>query len=142
MAPRIRSLFLPAVWIATLIYVGWMSNLLASPPPVGHLGPIMTGAPGYSLHTVDGELRPVGFRQLTSVSGVTSLPGVAGAELVLIQAESKNLRIRDDGVAPTTAVGFQLFAGDTLWYNGTDLTALQLIEESASAKVNLLYYGY
>lgn len=142
MASRIRSLFLPAVWVATLVYVGWMSSLLASPPPVAQFGPLFTAAPGYSIHTVDGELRPVGYRQLTSLSSATSLPSIAGAELVLIQAEGQNLRVRDDGTSPTTSVGFQVFAGDSLWYNGANLTAVQLIEETASGKANLLFYGY
>jgi len=141
-AAKFRSMLLPAVWAAILICHAWIGSLLAPPPPVGQLGPVVTGAPGYPTQTVDGQLRPVGFRQLTDVSGVTSLPTVSGAELVLIQAESQNIRIRDDGVAPTTTVGFAVFAGDTLWYNGADLTDLQVIEEAASATVNLLFYGY
>ena len=133
-----------AVCAVALLAAGNLLSSLGSSPPAHQVVPVLFGAGSsqYSLRTVDGTLRPVGFRPLTDLSSATSIPLVSGASLVLIQAESQNLRFRDDGIAPTTSVGFQIFAGDTLWYNAADLTDGQLIEESASGKANLLFYSY
>jgi hypothetical protein len=62
-----------------------------------------------------------------------------GATLAYIQAESKNLRYRDDGAAPTTGIGVQIAAGASILYAGT-MSALRFIEESATAKINILFY--
>jgi hypothetical protein len=75
--------------------------------------------------------------QNTSLSSVQSLLLPAGANGVLLQATSQNVRIRIDGVAPTASVGFQIRAGDPvvlipLWQNAT----IRAIEEAASAKLD------
>ncbi len=133
-----------AVCVVALLAAGNILSSLGSGPPAHQVIPVLFGAGSsqYSLRTVDGTLRPVGYRQLASLGSATSIPTVSGAELVMIQAEGQNLRFRDDKIAPTTSVGFQIFAGDSLWYNAADLTDGQLIEESASGKANLLFYSY
>lgn len=86
---------------------------------------------------------PRGYQQITDCSSATSLTIPTNSQAALIQAEDQNIRLRDDpdGTAPTTSAGFQIMAGDALWYDG-DLRKVQVIEETATAKVNILYYGY
>jgi len=83
---------------------------------------------------------PRGYAQMTSLSKATSLTIPANSHAALIQAESQNIRLRDDGTSPTASVGLRIMAGDTLWYEG-DLRKVELIEEAASAKANVLYYA-
>jgi hypothetical protein len=81
----------------------------------------------------------VGYEQITDVSAAVALKP-KDAFFAVIQAETKNIRWRDDGVDPTATVGMLLKAGDTMEYDG-DLNALRLIETEASAALNVAYYG-
>jgi hypothetical protein len=56
----------------------------------------------------------------------------------LVQAESQALRFRDDGTAPTATVGATIAAGDSVILTG-DLSAYKLIEQAATAKVNITF---
>lgn len=83
---------------------------------------------------------PVGYQQLTSLATSTALTVPASAQFALIQAEAQALRYRDDGVAPTAAIGMVLAVGDSIWYTG-DLVALRIIQVAASGIANVSYYG-
>ena len=90
----------------------------------------------------------LGYQQITSLSSATKLTvpqvdtnGLAGSpRIAIITPESQGVRWRDDGVAPTATVGMPLAAGVTLQYDG-DLTKIQFIEQTASAKLNITYYS-
>jgi hypothetical protein len=90
----------------------------------------------------------MGYQQITSLSSATSLTvpaknlqGLAGTpRIAIITPETKGVRWRDDGVAPTATVGMPLAAGVTLQYDG-DLSQIQFIEQEASAKLNITYYS-
>lgn len=69
------------------------------------------------------------------VNGLSVKPSIA-----LITPETQGVRWRDDGTAPTASVGMPLAAGVTLQYDG-DLTKIQFIEQTASAKLNISYYA-
>lgn len=88
---------------------------------------------------VKNPLLVIGYQQITSLSSAAKLASKSAIS-ALIQAETKDVRWRDDGVAPTSSVGMVLKAGDTLEYSG-DLTAIQFIEAESSAKLNIAYYG-
>lgn len=88
---------------------------------------------------LDAILIPNGYQQVTSLSSATALTVPNGTILAVIQAESQNVRYRDDGTNPTASVGFILAAGDNVVYNG-NIAALKFIEVTASAKLNVLYY--
>lgn len=92
-----------------------------------------------SVTQIDGNLRPRGYQQLTSLAAAAGLTPPAGGAVALIQATGANVRWRDDGVDPTASVGMQLLAGKEIWYTG-DLSAVRCIEETASAKLNVSYY--
>lgn len=72
---------------------------------------------------------------LTDVNGLSCRPTIA-----LITPETQGVRWRDDGTAPSASVGMPLAAGVTLQYDG-DLTKIQFIEQTASAKLNISYYA-
>ncbi len=90
--------------------------------------------------TTPGTLSPVAGGQFSlTVSSAAGLTVPGGANVALIQALTQNVRWRDDGTNPTNSVGIQLLAGDEMFYTG-NLTAIKIIEETATAEVNVLYY--
>jgi len=84
--------------------------------------------------------KPIGNEYITSLSSSTALTVPAGARVALIQAETQDVRFRDDGTAPTSTVGFLLVDGDSIFYDSV-LQSLRFIETVASAKLNVLYYA-
>jgi hypothetical protein len=84
----------------------------------------------------------LGYRQLTTtLSSAVSLPSIPpAADAVLLQAETQNVRFRDDGTAPTTSVGMLLVAGaEAFMYTGA-LMNLQFIAATSGAILNITYY--
>lgn len=90
----------------------------------------------------------LGYQQITSLSAASSLTvpttdlnGLScRPSIAMITPETQAVRWRDDGVAPTASVGMPLAAGVTLQYDG-DITKIQFIEQTASAKLNISYYA-
>lgn len=90
----------------------------------------------------------IGYQQITSLSSAASLTVPATDKngmnqkptFALIIAETQNVRWRDDGTAPTASVGMPLIVGVPLQYDG-DLSKIQFIEQTASAKLNISYYA-
>jgi hypothetical protein len=82
----------------------------------------------------------LGYQRISGLSASTALTVPTGATLALIVAESQNVRWRDDGTAPTAAVGMPLAIGVSLSYDG-DLKAIRFIEVLASATLNVSYYA-
>ena len=89
--------------------------------------------------TYSGQLKPLGYQQVTALTTSTALtvPELAGR--AVLQAEAQNVRWRDDGVAPTASVGMIIAAGTDIEYNG-DLSLIRFIEVAVSAKLNVVYY--
>lgn len=81
--------------------------------------------------------------QDTTVSGVTSISVPTDATLVLIQAIAKNVRVTlDNGsTAPTASKGFQVTAGTAQYFPCGGVTAIKVIEESASATVEYQFFS-
>lgn len=90
--------------------------------------------------TTPGNLRPLGYQQITSLSSAVGLTVPAGATVALISPESQSVRWRDDGTNPISSVGMVLNAGDSIFYTGY-LEKITFIEVTASAKLNISYYG-
>lgn len=93
--------------------------------------------------------KPLAYCQITGLNVKKSLvadsglspPIPLGARYALLQAESKSIRWRDDTTDPTATVGMRLIAdGEPFLYDG-DLSAIEFIEESASAKLNVAFYA-
>lgn len=78
----------------------------------------------------------------TSAAASLSAGGIPqGANSVVIRTETQSVRYTDDNTAvPTASVGQLINASDPpLWYQG-QLSALQFIQASASAKLNVNFY--
>lgn len=84
--------------------------------------------------------RPLGFQQVTALNTAKALTVPAGATFAHIQAESKDVRWRDDGTNPTAALGTLLYAGQDMLYVG-DVNKIRFIETAASATLNVHYYA-
>jgi hypothetical protein len=83
---------------------------------------------------------PLGYQQIAVLTAATGLTVPAGARVALIVAEAQAVRWRDDGTNPSATVGMTLAVGDVLEYGG-NLAAIKFIEQTASAKLNVSYYG-
>jgi hypothetical protein len=116
-----------------------MSNTPLARDPSGN--PVEFAADAYgNLKQSPAGLSALGYQQLTSLASAAALTVPTGATVALIQAESQSIRWRDDGTNPTTSVGMVLAAGETVFFTGS-LSAFRAIEVSASAKLNISYYG-
>lgn len=82
---------------------------------------------------------PLGYQQLTSLSASTALTVPAGAIEAFIICTGQTVLWRDDGVAPTASVGMPLTVNVGFPYTG-NLSALRLIQSTASATCNVSYY--
>lgn len=90
----------------------------------------------------------LGYQQITALTASTALTvpirDVNGLScrpaIAIITPETQAVRWRDDGVAPTAAIGMPLAVGVTLQYDG-DITKIRFIEQTASAKLNITYYA-
>jgi hypothetical protein len=87
-------------------------------------------------------MRPLGYQQITNVSASTALTVPAGTSLALVVPQTQAVRWRDDGVAPTASIGYPLAVGQELRYDGSNIVALRFIEQTASAALNVSYYGF
>lgn len=83
---------------------------------------------------------PLGYQQITSLSAAVAPTVPANTERCLLQAETQNVRFRDDGTDPTATVGMILVAGAAPFPYEGNVSALKFIEATASAKLNILYY--
>jgi hypothetical protein len=95
------------------------------------------------VEAAEGAVALKGYQQITSLSSATSLTVPDGCFMAIITPETQGVRWRDDGTAPTASVGMPLSAGASFKYTGgyDGLKALKFIEQAASAKLNVAYYG-
>jgi hypothetical protein len=90
----------------------------------------------------------LGYQQITSLTAATALTvpqtdlnGLScKPSIAMIVAEGAAVRWRDDDVNPTASIGMPLSTGVMLQYDG-DITKIKFIEQSASAKLNIIYYS-
>lgn len=69
-------------------------------------------------------------------------PGLPpGTQQLLITPQTQSIRWRDDGIAPTAAVGYPLAVGAELRYTGANPASLRMISQIAGAIVNVIAYG-
>ena len=62
---------------------------------------------------------PLGYQQITPVTTPSTLTVPNAARLVVMCAETNNIRYRDDGVAPTATVGQPIFSSTCIQYSGS-----------------------
>lgn len=88
---------------------------------------------------------PVGYQQFAAgavdTAQALTIPTTRGQRpsYAIITAVTQAIRWRDDGTAPTTAVGMPLPVNTPFVYDG-DLAAIRIIASTAGAEVNVSYY--
>jgi hypothetical protein len=99
-----------------------------------------------SLNTHDKPLTPLGHEQLTSFDGAggVSLGIPAGCTHIFMAATTAGARYRDDGTAPTAAIGMPILPADGIVrYPGDPEVAgvnLRVIGIGATAILDVSYY--
>ena len=90
----------------------------------------------------------MGYQQIVGAAASTALtvPSVdpstglaAIPTMALIIVENQAVRFRDDGTAPTAAIGMPISVGTAFFYDG-DLKKIRFIQQAATATINVLYY--
>lgn len=64
-----------------------------------------------------------------------------GVSQILIMPEAQSIRSRDDGIAPTAAIGYPTFVQGELEYTGKHPENLRIIGQAAGAIVNIWLLG-
>jgi hypothetical protein len=83
----------------------------------------------------------LGYQQISAPGTSTALTVPKGARMALISVSTQAIRFRDDGPAPTATVGFPLAAaGNPFLYSG-NVNAIRIIQQTAGAVVDVVYYG-
>lgn len=88
---------------------------------------------------IDCHATPVGFQQIAVPASSTALTVPTGATFAIIQDVTAAVSWRDDGTAPTAAIGMQLAINTSMVYAG-DLTKIRFIQTAAGAVLNVSYY--
>jgi hypothetical protein len=83
----------------------------------------------------------LGYQQITDLSAAVGLTIPAKAAKVWVQPETQGVRWRADGVDPTATVGMPIAAGGMVEFTIAQLAELKFIEQAASAKLNVHYFG-
>jgi hypothetical protein len=95
----------------------------------------MSPVPGTDANPlrVDSDSNSKGYQQVTSTTAAATLASLctngvlpAGATRVLL-VPTAQIRIRDDGTAPTATVGYPIAASAEWKYDGNSLAALRVI---------------
>lgn len=89
------------------------------------------------------ERTPKGYEQVTVSTTAVALTVPSGATKAVVKVVAQPARFRDDGVAPTSAVGFLLAADDVLEIYGDSLRQASFIRSGGTnAVLEVLYYSY
>lgn len=89
----------------------------------------------------DTPLVPKGYQQIVNPGTSTALTVPTGSRYAMLNVEGANgVRFRDDGSAPTAAIGMLLTAGTNYWYTGV-LSKVRVIAGGAAGTVNVSYYA-
>ena len=85
--------------------------------------------------------KDLGYQQIIGLVAATALAIPNGCLLVTIIPEGANVRWRSDGVVPTAAVGYPLYAGAEVSYTAAQMAAAKFIQMAATATLNIYYWG-
>lgn len=84
-----------------------------------------------------------GSKESLSPSASTALTPAAGARYAIVSPRTQAINVTVSGQTPTTAaggVGFMVNAGDVLLLGPSHLSTLKMIQQAASAVVDVEYF--
>lgn len=115
------------------------------------LGAVFLSLPALAQNaaTVSGSYQAIGYCQMTSLATAKAVATAncttgsvpANVKVTEICVSTQAVRYRDDGGTPTASIGIPVPAGNCFQYAGP-IAALVIIQQSASASVDLSFYGY
>ena len=82
----------------------------------------------------------LGYQQVSVLTAAVGLTVPIGTASIEVTPEGQAIRWRDDGVDPTAAVGHPILVGETYRFSG-NFGTLRFIEQLATAKLNVTYFG-
>lgn len=85
--------------------------------------------------------KDLGYQQITALSSATALTIPTGRKRAIVMPETQAVRWRADGTNPTATVGYPLAVGAEVEFTLSNLTEIKFIEQTASAKINVYYFG-
>jgi hypothetical protein len=94
--------------------------------------------PTPNMLIADGALVCLGEQQITSLASAVSLVVPDGAYSMIVCPEGKDVRFSMTGT-PTATTGMPIAVGEKFPFTG-DLSKFKFIEQSASAKLNVVYF--
>ena len=92
---------------------------------------------------IGGGATPLGYQQISAatLATATALTIPAGASVAVVQVDTASVRWRDDGTAPTNAIGMQMAAASTLAFGAASMKAVKFILATGGSPVlNVTYY--
>jgi hypothetical protein len=92
---------------------------------------------------IGGGATPLGYQQISAgtLATATALTIPTGATVAVVQPDTAAVRWRDDGTAPTGAIGMQILTGATVAFGGGSMTAVKFILTTGGSPVlNVSYY--
>jgi hypothetical protein len=118
------------------------ARLLVGQTPSGDYAIVKVDASGsVVMAPQESGLAHLGYQQITDLSAAAALTVPVGATVAVIVAEGQDVRYRAD-MAPTATVGMPLTKGTQLRLSGAALlAAVKFFQQSATAKLNVDYYG-
>lgn len=108
----------------------------------GYFLPIIGANGGASIITAAPyPYQRLGCQSLPSMATATGFTAVpAGATLAEVQMAGENVNFRDDGTAPTASTGLTLFPGALFPYTAQPLSAIEFIQQTATATGWVCFY--
>jgi hypothetical protein len=88
-------------------------------------------------------LRGLGYQQIAAggVDTSTALTVPEGATVAIFKPAAQAIRFRDDGTAPTAAIGYPVAVGTEYVYCSPSISRVRIIAQVAGAALDILYYG-
>lgn len=87
-----------------------------------------------------GIYQSLGYQQV-GVDTSTALTVPDKTAFIIVTPQTQACRWRDDGVAPTAAIGYTLAVGQELRYDSSSMVQLRFISQVAGCILNVTYYG-
>jgi len=102
--------------------------------------PVTTSSAGGAISTKPDASVSTGYQQVIGLVAATTITPGAGSTYCVITTETQNVRYRDDGAAPTAAVGMLLLVGQSVTFRLSSFSALQFIQVTTTATLDIDCY--
>lgn len=85
--------------------------------------------------------RYISYEQVTSLSSAAALTVPDGTVYAIVKPETQGVRFAKTGETLSSSVGYPIASGVEFTIDCAEIKDLRFIEQSASAKLNVVYFG-